>query len=621
MDPQAGPAAIDPARAASGFTASGRSGWLERLRSLSLAARSALAVGVVLLAGLLIWSLQGTSPDREQRILFSNVSGADGAAIVTALEQMNVPYQFTEGGTAITVPKAMVYETRLKLAGQGLPKSGNVGFEILEKQKFGTSQFVERVNYLRGLEGELARSIGSIAQVKSARVHLAVPKQTAFTREQERPSASVLLTLHPGRVLDPSQTAAIARLVSSSVPGMQVQDVALLDTDGGSLVASQPRADLDAGQLRYTKEVEASLARRLADLLTPLAGPNGFRAQVTVDLSFDDREKTSEVYSRNAGDQSIRSEQIMESRGQGDGPGGLPGALSNQPPVPPEAPVVNQVNGRPAAAQGAGAARELTAPGRVETGQSVAADGSPLRREKTVNYEVDRSIERFKPSKGQVRRISAAVVLDYKPSTNGSVRAPYSQDELRQINTLIRDAVGYVQARGDTVSVANLPFNAPPVNESAPATPESWWTPELMDQAKKMGWTALGALLLYFLVLRPLLRPRPVVAPQPVEPAMAAAPAQNDVKREIEEKQEAWARQREVWAAEERLREQDEQLRRDQEEKTQAERKRRLDELLGYAEGFASRQPDQTALLLKSWASSRPPVGSTGANEASGASR
>jgi flagellar M-ring protein FliF len=283
--------------------------------------------------------------------------------------------------------------------------------------------------------------------------------------------------------------------------------------------------------------------------------------------------------------------------------------------------VVNQVNGRAVNAQAPNSARELNAPGRVETGQSVAADGGALRREKTVNYEVDRSIERFKPSKGQLRRISAAVVLDYKPSANGSVRAPYSQDELRQINTLIRDAVGYVQARGDTVSVANLPFNAPPTSESAPTAAESWWTPEVMDQAKKMGWTALGAALLYLFVLRPLLRPASVPAPQPTEPAMTTTTSPNDVRREIEEKQEAWARQREVWAAEERLREQDEQLRRDQEEKVQADRKRRLDELLSYAEGFAGQQPEQTALLLKSWASSRPPVGSTGSNEASGASR
>lgn len=614
MDSQA-----DPARgAAPGSSGGFASGGLERLRSLSLATRVALAALALLVVAGLIWAVQSNSVDREQRVLFSNVTGADGAAIVAALEQMNVPYQFTEGGTAITVPKSLVYETRLKLAGQGLPKSGNVGFEILEKQKFGTSQFVERVNYLRGLEGELARSIGSIAQVKSARVHLAVPKQTSFTREQERPSASVLLTLHPGRVLDPSQTAAIARLVSASVPGMQVQDVALLDTDGGALVATQPRADLDAGQLRYTKEVEASLARRLADLLTPLAGPNGFRAQVTVDLSFDEREKTSEMYSRNAGDQTIRSEQTLETRPSAEGPGGLPGALSNQPPTPPEAPIVNSVNGRSAAVGTAASSRELSAPGRVETGQS--QETAALRREKTVNYEVDRSIERIKPGKGQVRRISAAVVLDYKPSGNGAVKAPYSQDELRQINTLIRDAVGYVQARGDTVSVANLPFNAPPVNEAPQGGTEGIWTPELFDQLKKVGWVLLGAGLLYLLVLRPLLRPRPAASRTEPAPDFRAASGADKAKSEIEEKEEAWARQRDVWAAEERLREQDEQLRKDREEQAQAEGKRQLDELMAYAAGFASQQPDQTALLLKSWAAGKAPVASARAAASSTAS-
>ena len=172
-----------------------------------------LALGVVFSAG---------RTNQDYRVLFANVNEGDGAAIITALQQMNVPYQFTEGGGAITVPQGLVYETRLKLAGQGLPKAGNVGFELLENQKFGTSQFVERVNYLRGLEGELARSVSSLGQVKSARVHLAVPKPSAFVREQERPTASVILTLHPGRMLDGPQIAAIARLVSSAVPGMRV---------------------------------------------------------------------------------------------------------------------------------------------------------------------------------------------------------------------------------------------------------------------------------------------------------------------------------------------------------------------------------------------------------------
>ncbi len=610
MDRQTLPAELDPSKAMA--TDSPPIGWRERLQGLSPAARGALALAGIALVAALIWVAQAPSEDKEQRILFSNVTGADGAAIVAALEQMNVPYKFTEGGTAITVPKSLVYETRLKLAGQGLPKSGTVGFEILEKQKFGTSQFVERVNYLRGLEGELARSMSSIAQVKAARVHLAVPKQTSFTREQERPSASVLLTLHPGRVLEPSQTAAIARLVSSSVPGMQVQDVAILDTDGGNLVSALPRTDLDAGQLKYIREVEASLTRRLADLLTPLAGPNGFRAQVTVDLSFDEREKTSEVYSRNAGDQSIRSEQMLEAGDRASGPQGIPGALTNQPPVPPEAPIVNQAAGRNAPPAAGNAARELNAPGRVETGQA-QADSAQTRRERTVNYEIDRSIERFKPSKGQIRRISAAVVLDYKPAAGGgSPRSPYTNEELRQINTLVRDAVGYVQARGDTVSVANLSFNAPPSSEAAPVAAEALWTPELIDQLRKIALMLLGAALVYFLVLRPLLKPKPappVAAPVEPEPWLAKQDEREQHQREIEEKEQAWARQREVWAAEERLREQEEKLRKDKEEQMQAERKKQLDELMGYASGFAQQEPEQTALLLKSWASSKAPVG------------
>ena len=379
----------------------------QRFQALTTNQRLLMGAGVLGLVLALGLAFSSAKSNSDYRVLFTNVNEGDGASIIAALQQMNVPYQFTEGGAAIKVPQSMVYETRLKLAGQGLPKAGNVGFELLENQKFGTSQFVERVNYLRGLEGELARSVGSMGQVKSARVHLAVPKPSAFVREQERPTASVILTLHPGRVLDPSQIAAVSRLVSSAVPGMKAQDVAIMDTEGGVLGSNASRlAGLDASQLKYTAEIENALASRLSAILEPLAGKEGFRAQVTVDVDFDERERTSETYGKNSppNPQSIRSQQSVDAGGNRSDAGGIPGSLTNQPPVPPEAPIVNQVQTQADGTR----PRNLRAPGSVETGVAVS-DDSNFRKEQTGNYEVDRAIENLESSKGKLIRVSAAV--------------------------------------------------------------------------------------------------------------------------------------------------------------------------------------------------------------------
>lgn len=569
--------------------------WWDRLitrwQSMSMGMRTAVGgVAVALLLALLL-AVSAGFQQKNFRVLFSNVSGADGAAIVAALEQMNVPYQFTEGGAAIMVPQALVYETRLKLAGQGLPKSGHVGFELLENQKFGTSQFVERVNYLRGLEGELARSIASIAQVRDARVHLAVPKQTAFVREQERASASVLLTLHPGRMLDPAQTAAIARLVSSSVPGMLAQDVSIMDTEGANLMANQQRASgLDAAQLRYTTEMESLLSGRLAALLEPLAGKDGFRAQVTVDMNFDERERTEEVFARNSppNQQSIRSEQNVESGPGGGGTGGIPGALTNQPQQPPEAPIVQAV------AEPRAQPRDLAAPGPVETGVSVV-DGGGVRRERTVNYEVDRAIERFKPSKGQLRRVSAAVVLDNKPDGLAS-RRPYTAEEIQQITTLVRDAIGFVPARGDTVSVVNLPFSSMegPVDTKLISA-------ELLSQLLRYLAIAAAVLFVWWALVRPLMRSR---LKDKTPPATAVEPqltAPIDPVQEAADKEAALQALRETWLAEERQRQAQEREEQQRQHESEVERKKRYDELVAYLAQYVNQEPEKAALQLRAW--------------------
>ena len=553
-----------------------------------------LALGVVFSAG---------KSSQDYRVLFSNVNEGDGAAIITALQQMNVPYQFTEGGGAITVPQGLVYETRLKLAGQGLPKAGNVGFELLENQKFGTSQFVERVNYLRGLEGELARSVSSLGQVKSARVHLAVPKPSAFVREQERPTASVILTLHPGRMLDSPQIAAIARLVSSAVPGMRVQEVSIMDTEGGILGSSATRQEgLDPSQLKYTSELEAALNRRVAAILEPLAGKDGFRAQVTVELDFDERERTSETFGKNSPpDKAIRSQMSIEASGGKSSSGGVPGSLTNQPQDPAKAPITTEARGE-----------GLRAPGSVDTGASSSDDASS-RNEKTVNYEVDRAIERIKSSKGQLRRVSAAVVLDYKYEKGAKVNATrtvaYTQQEIQQINALVRDAIGFVQRRGDTVSVANLPFSEEPV---AVAEDPGRLTPELTSQLIRYGAIALGLLFAYFAIARPLMRPVPL---PPIDPDLPNSPqgrAAQRMREEIKDLDLSWAMEQEAKRAQELRVEREIEAQMERMREREVASKAKFEDVVAYATQYATDQPDDTALLLRAW------VSESGASSTSG---
>ena len=578
----------------------------QRFQALTTNQRLLMGAGVLGLVLALGLAFSSAKSNSDYRVLFTNVNEGDGASIIAALQQMNVPYQFTEGGAAIKVPQAMVYETRLKLAGQGLPKAGNVGFELLENQKFGTSQFVERVNYLRGLEGELARSVSSMGQVKSARVHLAVPKPSAFVREQERPTASVILTLHPGRVLDPSQIAAVSRLVSSAVPGMKAQDVAIMDTEGGVLGSNASRlAGLGASQLKYTAEIENALARRLSAILEPLAGKEGFRAQVTVDVDFDERERTSETYGKNSppNPQSIRSQQSVDAGGNRSGAGGIPGSLTNQPPVPPEAPIVNQVQTQADGTR----PRNLRAPGSVETGVAVS-DDSNFRKEQTVNYEVDRAIEKLKSSKGKLIRVSAAVVLDNKfekgAQPSDGRKLAYTPDEIQKINSLVKDAIGYVQTRGDTVSVMNLPFSEEPV------VPPAIVNPDLVSQLVSYGAIALAVLFAYFAILRPLLWPKPKAPPEPVfiEPTLPELSDAERMREEMQTQEETWAAQQEAQKArDERVeREIQEQMARMREREIAS--KAKIDELVTYAVKYAKEQPQDASLLLRAWVSEPQPA-------------
>ena len=306
----------------------------------------------------------------DYRILFSNIGERDGGAIIAALDQMNVPYKFNDSGGAILIPGSKVHEVRLRLASQGLPKSGGVGFELLENQKFGISQFAEQINYQRGLEGELARTIQSIGAVQAARVHLAIPKPTVFVREELKPSASVLLNLYPGRSLEPSQIAGIQNLVAASVPNLATASVTLIDQSGAMLSQLKSKlteAGLDPIQLRYVQEIESSAIKRIEAILEPIVGKGNARVQVAADVDFSQSEQTAETHRPNATppEVSIRSQQTSESASTTPSAQGVPGALTNQPPVPATAPLTQP----PVAGAGAPPA----APGQPVPGQLNAA--------------------------------------------------------------------------------------------------------------------------------------------------------------------------------------------------------------------------------------------------------
>jgi flagellar M-ring protein FliF len=475
---------------------------MQRLMALPQRSRIALAGAVLALTALIAWGVDA-SRQPDWRILYASLPDKDGGAVIAALDQMNVPHRFSEGGTAILVPADRVHDARLKLASQGLPKGGTVGFELMENQKFGTTQFQERLNFQRGLEGELARSIMALSAVQSARVHLALPSQTAFLREQQKPSASVLLTLYGGRTLDRGQVAGIVHLVASSVPDLQPKAVSVVDQTGSLLSSNEGNvAGLDAPQLQYVRQAEQSLQQRIVSILEPMLGANNVRAQVTADVDFSQSESTAETYGPNQGGSpsAVRSQHLSEAPGgAAAGPGGSPGALSNQPPATPTSPV----NGAPGAiAPAAG---------------SAAAAG--IRRDAVTNYEVDRTVKVVRNASGTVRRLSAAVIINHLaiagPDGKTGKPMPLPQAQMDQVNALVREAIGFNKDRGDTVQVVNAPFTGP-AEAVVPELP-LWRQPEVRELARSLApWIALPLLALVVIAgfVRPAMRTMRQPAPR-----------------------------------------------------------------------------------------------------------
>lgn len=470
-----------------------RPSWLQRLSALDRGQRMRLGVGAALLvAAALAAIVLGRQPD--YKVLFSNLNDKDGGAVVAQLSQMNVPYKYTEGGGAILIPADRVHDVRLRLATQGLPKGSVAGFEIMESSKFGMTQFQERLNFQRGLEGELTRSIQALSSVQSARVHLALPNQNGFFREQQKPSASILVSLYPGRTLDRAQLAGIVHLVASSVPELAPTAVSVLD-DTGKLLSQSPDsggagAEVNAQQLLYVQRLEQQYTQRIMDILEPVVGRDNIKAQVTADVDFTQTDSTSEQFRPNQTPDAsaVRSMQVLENRGSSNKTAtGVPGAVANQPPAPSTAPI-NGANPAPNAA-----------------GQQQGSEEQTNKRESTTNYEVDKTVRVTRGSTGVVKRLSAAVVVNYQSAEDKGkmVTKALTPQQVEQMTALVRETIGFNRERGDSVNLMNTPFQVAVVpSNDIPL----WKQPEVVDLAKTFAWP-VGAVLFAALVLLGLVRP------------------------------------------------------------------------------------------------------------------
>ncbi|WP_336993452.1 flagellar basal-body MS-ring/collar protein FliF [Lelliottia amnigena] len=499
--------------------------WMNRLRAnpkIPLIVAGAAAIAI--LVAMVLWA---KSPD--YRTLYSNVSDQDGGAIVTQLTQLNIPYRFADNGGAIEVPADKVHELRLRLAQQGLPKGGAVGFELLDQEKFGISQFSEQINYQRALEGELARTIETLGPVKTARVHLAMPKPSLFVREQKNPSASVTVTLEPGRALDEGQISAVTHLVSSAVAGLPTGNVTVVDQSGHLLTQSNTSSrDLNDAQLKYANDVEGRIQRRIEAILGPIVGSGNIHAQVTAQINFDNKEQTEEQYSPNgdAAQAVMRSRQLntTEQIG-GQNPGGVPGALSNQPAPANNAPIstppANQQNGQQNGQQN----------NQQQQTTSTATNAGPRNssRNETTNYEVDRTIRHTKMNVGDVQRLSVAVVVNYKTLPDGKP-LPLTTDQMKQIEDLTREAMGFTEKRGDSLNVVNSPFTA--TDETGGELP-FWQQQSFIEQMMSAGrW--LLVLIVAWLLWRKAIRPQLTRRAEEAKAAQEMMNARQDIEEAVE---------------------------------------------------------------------------------------
>ncbi|MGN6091542.1 MAG: flagellar basal-body MS-ring/collar protein FliF [Luteibacter jiangsuensis] len=458
------------------------------MRQLFMLAGIAAAVAIGIAA--VMWS---RAPNYG--LLYGGLEQKDAAAVTQALQAANTPYTLSADGSSIFVPAADVAGVRLKLAGQGLPQGSAASAIPQADSPFGMSDMAERSRYQSMLESDLSNTIAGLQSVRAARVHLALPKPSAFIRDNKPASASVVVTLYPGRQLDQGQVAAIVHLIAASVPGLDTRQVSVIDQGGNLLTVSDPDSAQAIGdsRLRLSNRIEATYTQRVEDLLTPLVGAGKVRAQVFADLDFSQTEKASETF--NHDNPALRSEQTSsDTRTEPASNGGVPGALSNQPPN----------TGANATAANPGAGGKPGAQASTQTAQQTPTQQS---QSATRNYELDRTVSHVTDPAGKVARLSVAVVVDNKqvPDKDGKLKSvPFTPEELTRLTELTKNAVGFSAQRGDSVSVINEPFRGNVVDD-APQTMPFWERPGMLDLIKQ-GLGVMVALIVGFFVLRPILK-------------------------------------------------------------------------------------------------------------------
>jgi len=460
---------------------------LSRPRQIQLIIAVAATVAMVVV--IFMWS-----SDPNYKLLFGKLSDQSAGEIVQVLQQQNIEFKLDETTGEIKVPARQIHETRILLASQGLPKSDGDGFELLDKQQgFGTSQFMEKARYHRALEGELARSIAGLSSVEYSRLHLAIPKQSVFVRDKTDPSASVMVKLVPGKILDESQVSAIVHLVASSIPNLKPGKVTVIDQHGKLLSKKELNGEmaLSTAQFDYKRNLEEYYISRIERILMPIVGFEGVRSQVDAEIDFTTVERTQESFNPDL--PALRSEHTINEETNGGDVGGIPGALTNQPPGVATVP-------------------------ETKPGQANQASSGPSRksRQETFNYELDKTISHSKRSPGTLHRLSVAVVVDDRVTFDEEgemVRTALAPEEIARLESLIKDAVGFSASRGDSLNVINATFQT---TQAIPPPPKLkiWEEEWVIDIAKQ----AAGILLILFfivIVLRPVIRELTFKEPEP----------------------------------------------------------------------------------------------------------
>lgn len=491
----------------------------EQIRDLPLQKLIAFLVVIALVIAAAIM-LANWTQKADFQLLYSNLSEDDAGAIIQKLNELKVPYQTAGGG--VMVPSEKVYEVRLQLASQGLPQGGGVGFELFDKTSFTMTDFVQKLNYRRALQGELGRTIRALSEVEQARVHLAVPEKSLFMHKEERPKASVLVKLRSGRRLSQSQVQGIVHMVSSSVEGLDAKDVSVVSNNGEMLTSIvDENFAASGGQIEQQRNYEKDIESKVVSILEPVVGKNKVRARVAASLDFTKVEKTEEKYDPDG--QVARSEQRnVEKASSGSTGGGVPGVASNLP-------------GRQAAA--------------ATPGSSTSSD----KKNETINYEISKTISHVVSASGGLKKLSVVVLVDGtyaapQGSTDPKAEkkyAPRTEDEVRQFEDMVKKAVGFTADRGDEVKVVNMPFEVVALEEVGEAPAQSQSVMSMVSMGAKYLGPLAGVVLLFLFVIRPLMAVLTAPPPRPIAAAMPTVDMQHVIpaaERSTQEQLVEWAK-------------------------------------------------------------------------------